>query len=117
MVNAADTIKLDRMLRILGLLTHSKVYLFWKKNQKNKKTCKNLKQKLVVSTHLRDETNILFNNILSSLFVFDLTDQRTQMKSAPFHFVSSQINRLEDVSFQTSKLWFQLISIMYISDK
>ena len=97
MVNAADTIKLARMLRILGLLTHSKVYLFGKK-PKNKKTCKNLKQKLVVSTHLWDETNILFNNILSSLFVFDLTDQQTQMKNAPFHLVSSQINRLEDVS-------------------
>jgi hypothetical protein len=32
-VNAADIIKLARMLRIVGFLTQTKVYLFWKKGQ------------------------------------------------------------------------------------
>jgi hypothetical protein len=32
-VNAADIIKLVRMLRIVGFLTQTKVYLFWKKGQ------------------------------------------------------------------------------------
>jgi len=32
-VDAADIIKLARMLRILGFLTQTKVYLFWKKGQ------------------------------------------------------------------------------------
>jgi len=32
-VDAADIIKLARMLRIVGFLTQTKVYLFWKKEQ------------------------------------------------------------------------------------
>ena len=33
LVNAADIMKLAKMLRILGFLTQTKVYLFWKKQQ------------------------------------------------------------------------------------
>ena len=33
-IDAADTNKLAKMLRILGFLTQSKVYLFWKKTDK-----------------------------------------------------------------------------------
>ena len=36
-VDAADTDKRAKMLRILGFLTQTKVYLFWKKKQKNEK--------------------------------------------------------------------------------
>jgi ABC-type ATPase with predicted acetyltransferase domain len=39
-VDAADTNKLAKMLRILGFLTQTKVYLFWKKKQKPKKSAK-----------------------------------------------------------------------------
>jgi GNAT superfamily N-acetyltransferase len=39
-VDAADTNKLAKMLRILGFLTQTKVYLFWKKKQKPKKSTK-----------------------------------------------------------------------------
>ena len=40
LVDAADIIKLAKMLRILGFLTQTKVYLFWKRNQKTKKSAK-----------------------------------------------------------------------------
>ena len=36
-VDAADTNKLAKMLRILGFLTQTKVYLFWKRKTKNEK--------------------------------------------------------------------------------
>ena len=36
-VDAADTAKLAKMLRILGFLTQTKVYLFWKNKQKTEK--------------------------------------------------------------------------------
>jgi len=49
---------------------------------------------LVVSAHLRNEANILLNDLLSSLLVLDITYQGTQMKCATFHFISSQTNRL-----------------------
>jgi ABC-type ATPase with predicted acetyltransferase domain len=40
-VDAADTNKLAKMLRILGFLTQTKVYLFWKRKTKNKNYRKN----------------------------------------------------------------------------
>jgi len=50
---------------------------------------------LVVSAHLRNEANILLNDLLFSFLVFDITYQGTQMKCATLHFVSSQTNRLD----------------------
>jgi len=40
-VDAADTNKLAKMLRILGFLTQTKVYLFWKRKTKNENYRKN----------------------------------------------------------------------------
>lgn len=50
---------------------------------------------LVVSAHLRNEANILLNDLLFSFLVLDITYQGTQMKCATLHFVSSQTNRLD----------------------
>ena len=50
---------------------------------------------LVVSAHLRNEANIILNDLLFSFLVLDITYQGTQMKCATLHFVSSQTNRLD----------------------
>jgi len=67
-----------------------------------------LKFNLVVSAYLRYETNVLFNNFFSSLFVFDVINQETQTKGTTFHFVSAQINRPKDNSFQTAECGLNL---------
>jgi hypothetical protein len=54
-----------------------------------------LKFNLVVSAHLRYETNILVNNFFSSLLVFDVINQEAQTKGTTFHFVYTQSNRLK----------------------
>jgi hypothetical protein len=60
---------------------------------KNEKTPQTLTI-LFALAHLRNEANILLNDLLFSLFVLDLAYQGTQVKCAAFHFVSTQINRL-----------------------
>lgn len=70
-----------------------------------------LKIDLVVSAYLRYETNILVNNLFSSLFVCDVVNQEAQTKGPTFHFVSTQINRLKDNS-SNSGMRFQLINFM-----
>jgi hypothetical protein len=71
-------------------------------------TDKKINFDLVVSAYLRYETNVLFNNFFSSLFVFDVINQEAQTKGATFHFVSTQINRPKDNSFQTAECVFNL---------
>jgi hypothetical protein len=56
---------------------------------------------LVVSAHLRNEANILLNDLLFSFLVFDITYQGTQMKCSTFHFISTQINRLGHFSINS----------------
>jgi len=46
--------------------------------------------------------------LFSSLFVFDVVNQEAQTQGATFHFVSTQINRLKDNSFQTAEYGFNL---------
>jgi hypothetical protein len=57
---------------------------------------------------LRYETNVLVNNFLFGLFVFDAVNQEAQTKGATFHFVSTQTNRLVFRSFQTADCGFNL---------
>ena len=73
-----------------------------KLNFSRKLTC------LVVSAHLRYEADVLFNNLLSSLFVFDIINQETQTKGTTFHFFPTQISRLVYRSVQTAECGFYL---------
>jgi len=118
-MSSTDTHKLAKMLRTLGFLAQTKVYLIWKnlttKNilktkptsaiqpkpatDQHMQTKENLftvlpKAALIVLANLSYQADILLDNSLLSLFVLYAVNQESQMKRTTLNLVSGQTNRL-----------------------